>query len=145
MEVAGTMKKNFLFRILVLGSCFSVISIPVLAEESDIDKRFIRIGVYADYGTEDDDPNIGLRVNAQFKHWDADVYLDQDADVNGYLTLWVMADRSAKWRGGVFADYESEKDHPDVGLRLNRRFKHWDADVYLNQDKDVRGQVAIWF
>ena len=50
-----------------------------------------------------------------------------------------------KWRVGVYSGWVIGDNSPDVGLRVNRQFKRWDGDVYINQDKDVKGQVTIWF
>ena len=33
----------------------------------------------------------------------------------------------------------------NVEARPNKQFMHWDGDVYINQDKDVKGQITIWF
>ena len=48
-------------------------------------------------------------------------------------------------RVGAYTEFGTERKHPDIGLRINKEWSRADADVYLNQDKDIKLQGTWWF
>ena len=52
--------------------------------------------------------------------------------------------KKKSWRIGAYTEWDIEKNHPDAGARLNRQWKQADADLYINQDKDIKLQGTWW-
>ena len=49
------------------------------------------------------------------------------------------------FRVGAYMEYRAEKNHPDIGVRINKEWGRADADAYLNQDKEIKLQGTWWF
>ena len=98
-------------------------------------------------------PKIGVKVNGKDhefallqgetqKFENGKIVMNQDSTIKFEVEVPTV---HQKWRVGAYGEWEAGKNHPDVGARLNRQFKRWDGDVYINQDKDVKGQITVWF
>lgn len=98
-------------------------------------------------------PSIGVKVNGKpyefgllqgetQKFENGKIVMNQESTIKFEVEVPTI---HQKWRVGTYAEWGTSKNYPDVGARLNRQFKRWDGDVYINQDKDVKGQVTIWF
>ena len=98
-------------------------------------------------------PTIGVKVNGKpyefgllqgesQKFGEGKIVMNQESKIQVEVEVPTIVQ---KWRVGAYVDWTAGEGHPNVGARLNRRFKRWDGDVYINQDKDVKGQVTIWF
>ena len=98
-------------------------------------------------------PKIGVKVNGQDHEFDllqgetqkfenGKIVMNQESAIKFEVEVPTV---HQKWRVGAYTDWTVGDDRPDVGARLNKQFRHWDGDVYINQDKDVKGQITIWF
>ena len=98
-------------------------------------------------------PSIGVKVNGKpyefgllqgetQKFENGKIVMNQESTIKFEVEVPTI---HQKWRVGAYADWTTGGDRPNVGARLNRQFKHWDGDVYINQNKNVKGQVTIWF
>ncbi len=98
-------------------------------------------------------PKIGVKVNGKDHKFDllqgetqkfenGKIVMNQDSTIKFEVEVPTV---HQKWRVGAYSEWVIGDNSPDVGLRVNRQFKRWDGDVYINQDKDVKGQVTIWF
>ena len=52
--------------------------------------------------------------------------------------------KKQSWRLGAYAEWNTDKNNPDIGARLNRQWKKVDGDLYINQDKDLKLQGTWW-
>ena len=98
-------------------------------------------------------PKIGAKVNGKDHEFDllqgetqkfenGKILMNQESTIKFDVEVPTV---HQKWRVGAYSEWVIGDNSPDVGLRVNRQFKRWDGDVYINQDKDVKGQVTIWF
>ena len=98
-------------------------------------------------------PKIGVKVNGKDhefgllqgetqKFENGKIVMNQDSTIKFEVEVPTV---HQKWRVGAYADWTVGDNHPNAGARVNRQFKHWDGDVYINQDKDVKGQITVWF
>ena len=98
-------------------------------------------------------PKIGVKVNGKDhefgllqgetqKFENGKIVMNQDSTIKFEVEVPTV---HQKWRVGAYADWTVGDNHPSAGARVNRQFKHWDGDVYINQDKDVKGQITVWF
>ena len=52
-------------------------------------KKSWRLGAYTEWGTDKNNPDVGARLNRQWKKVDGDLYINQDKDVKLQGTWWV--------------------------------------------------------
>ena len=52
-------------------------------------KKSWRLGAYTEWGTDKNNPDVGARLNRQWKKVDGDLYIKQDKDVKLQGTWWV--------------------------------------------------------
>ena len=98
-------------------------------------------------------PKIGVKVNGKDHEFEllqgetqkfenGKIVMNQESTIKFAVEVPTI---HQKWRVGAYSDWTIGDGHPDVGVRVNRQFKHWDADATINQDKDVKVQGTWWF
>ncbi len=98
-------------------------------------------------------PKIGVKVNGKDHEFDliqgetqkfenGKIVMNQDSTIKFEVEVPTV---HQKWRVGAYSDWTVGESHPNVGVRVNRQFKRWDADASINQDKDVKVQGTWWF